>query len=310
MSNSTQDCTSVSPDCPVTATIYGYYPDLGGNGFFTAVFATLLTAQIIIGTWKRTWTFTAWVATGCFLELLGYIGRLMLHANPWSVAGFEMQICCLVLGPTFLIAGVYLTIKHIVTFVGPEYSRLKPKLYPWIFVSCDVCSIIIQAVGGGVAASAGTGNTFNLSVVNAGDDLIVAGIAFQIFTMATCGVLALDCYLRVRKTKLHSPVHDSSTSDTLQRYGTNSKRDRQFQIYCTAIAFAYSTILIRCIYRIPEMAGGWGNPRMREEVAFLVLDGLMIALAATALTLAHPGIMFPAWTKKETNIHAPLEEVK
>ena len=51
--------------------------------------------------------------------------------------------------------------------------------------------------------------------------------------------------------------------------------------------------IIRGIYRISEMAGGWGNPRMREKATFLVLDGLVIVIAATALTVAHLGIVFP-----------------
>jgi hypothetical protein len=306
---STEDCTSVSPTCPVSATIYGYYPNLGGNSFFTAVFAVLLIAQLVIGVWKRTWSFTAWVSIACFLELLGYIGRLLMHANPWSVAGFEIQICCLVLAPTFLAAGIYLTVKHVVNFVGPEYSRLKPRLYPWIFISCDICSIVVQAVGGGVAASGGTSSQTSQSVVNAGDDLIVAGIAFQVFTMAICGSLALDFYVRMRKANQTPPAIDKSDDDALQRYGTNSKKDRQFHIYCGAMILAYFAILIRCIYRIPEMAGGWGNPRMREEATFLVLDGLMIAIAGTALTLAHPGIMFPTWTTTNASVEtSPGEE--
>jgi hypothetical protein len=307
---STQDCTSISPSCPVSDTIYGYYPDLGGNSFFTAVFAVLLIAQLVIGVWKRTWSFTAWVSISCFLELLGYIGRLIMHANPWSVSGFEMQICCLVLGPTFLAAGVYLTVKHIINYVGPEHSRLKPKLYPWIFVSCDIGSIVMQAVGGGIAASGGSGNKTNQSILNAGDNLIVAGIAFQVATMSICGLLTLNFYLRVRRAKKSLPANNDDNGDALQRYGTNSKQDRRFRIYCSSVIAAYVAILIRCIYRIPEMAGGWGNPRMREEDTFLVLDGLMIAIAGAALTLAHPGSMFPTWTTRTTNAEVPLEEKK
>lgn len=29
---------------------------------------------------------------------------------------------------------------------------------------------------------------------------------------------------------------------------------------------------------IPEMAGGWGNPLMQNEMEFLVLDGMYVAL--------------------------------
>lgn len=60
------------------------------------------------------------------------------------------------------------------------------------------------------------------------------------------------------------------------------------------MAGAYGGILIRCIYRygasppqrllepstlivldrIAEMAGGWGNPIMQDEVPFVILEGL------------------------------------
>jgi len=49
------------------------------------------------------------------------------------------------------------------------------------------------------------------------------------------------------------------------------------------------------------MAGGWGNPRMRDEPVFLVLDGAMVALASIAFTVAHPGFMFPPMRKGKKN---------
>ncbi|KAK1093717.1 hypothetical protein LTR48_001784 [Friedmanniomyces endolithicus] len=42
------------------------------------------------------------------------------------------------------------------------------------------------------------------------------------------------------------------------------------------------------------MAGGWGAPLMRQQAEFMVLDGAMIATAAILMTVAHPGIFFPA----------------
>ena len=32
---------------------------------------------------------------------------------------------------------------------------------------------------------------------------------------------------------------------------------------------------------------------MRNEPTFLILDGMMIAMAVIALTVAHPGLLFP-----------------
>lgn len=298
-------CTSVTPECPVTETLYGYYPSLGANVFFCALFGLLFLSQLIIGTYTRTWTFMLAVGLGTFGEFVGYIGRLIMRQNPWSNPGFEMQICCLVLAPSFLAAGIYLTLKHMVIYCGPEYSRLKAKWYPWIFIGSDLGSIIVQAIGGGVAASAK--NSASSSLLTAGDALIIAGIALQSVTMAVCGSLVLDFFLHRRRARLSrstptSPNPEAKTTDTPLEATTlpndiHSRSPLRFRIFCWATGFAFATILIRCIYRIPEMAGGWGNPRMRDEPVFLGLDGAMVALASVAFTVAHPGFMFPPMRK-------------
>lgn len=48
-------------------------------------------------------------------------------------------------------AGIYLCLSRIVSTFGVENSRIKPLLYPRIFVPCDIISLILQAAGGGVA---------------------------------------------------------------------------------------------------------------------------------------------------------------
>lgn len=215
-----------------------------------------------------------------------------MHNNPWSQSGFEMQICCLVLAPSFLAAGIYLTLKHMVLYLGPEYSRMKARWYPWIFIGSDLGSIIIQAIGGGVAASAKNGAQKKL--LDAGDALIITGIALQSVTMFVCGSVILDFVLRRRKARSNKEETEASNmeAETLPN-DVHTTSPLRFRIFCWANGFAFLTILIRCLYRIPEMAGGWGNPRMRDEPPFLVLDGGMIALASIAFTVAHPGFMFP-----------------
>jgi hypothetical protein len=301
-------CTDVTPDCPVSGTLYGYYPNFGANVFFAALFGILLVAQIIIGTWKKTWTFMLAVGLGIFGEMVGYIGRLIMHKNPWSQTGFETQICCLVLAPSFLAAGIYLTLKHMVLYCGPEYSRLKAKWYPWIFIGSDLGSIIVQAIGGGVAASADHGA--NEALLTAGDALIIAGIALQSVTMFVCGAIVWDFFSRRRKARTQNKTETEGVTSMDAAVLTNdvqTKSPLKFRIFCWAIGFAFLTILIRCLYRIPEMAGGWGNSRMRDEPPFLVLDGAMVAMASIAFTVAHPGFMFPPMRKSKRTT-APVSE--
>ncbi|GIK05988.1 hypothetical protein Aspvir_010106 [Aspergillus viridinutans] len=278
-------CTEVGPLCPVEATTYGYYPNLAGNIFFTVFFGILALFQLGIGVYYRTWTFMVAVAVGAILELAGYIGRVLMHSNPWNSSAFKLQIVCLVLAPTFVAAGIYLTLKHIILALGPEHSRLKPALFTWIFIGCDVGSLILQAAGGGVAAAAG--NT-NRKLLQAGDDIIIAGIAFQVATMSVCGFLGLEFFIRYWKR-----------GPGLSGEKTSLGRNIKWVIVGEVLAFF--TVLIRCIYRIPEMAGGWGNPLMQKENEFLVLDGMMIALAVLALTVLHPGFFFGSIRKGPKN---------
>ncbi|KAJ9651618.1 hypothetical protein H2198_009121 [Neophaeococcomyces mojaviensis] len=227
-------CYEVSQRCPVSATTYGYYPDLSANAFFAAFFGVLLLLSLGIGIRTKTWTYTIALGIGTLGECLGYIGRVLMHKNPWNKGAFE-------------------------------------------------------AIGGGVAAGASGRDSSKL--LDAGNGLIVAGIAFQVATMAVCGLLVLDFLIRFRRAKANKleNVEEKTQHQVDQR---DRRKHTMFRMFCVAVALAYLTVLIRCIYRLPEMAPGWGNPLMRKELEFLLLDGMMIALAILALTAVHPGLFF------------------
>ncbi|KAL4783374.1 RTA1 like protein-domain-containing protein [Aspergillus varians] len=273
-------CFAVSIYCPVEATTYGYYPNFGGNVFFAVFFGLLGVLQLGVGVYYRSWTIMIALAVGALMELAGYIGRVLMHDNPWNPDAFKLQIVCLILAPTFIAAGIYLTLKHIILALGPEHSRLKPKLFTWIFISCDVISLLLQAAGGGISAAAGSDE----DVLKLGDHIMVAGIAFQVATMSICGILAAEFFWRVRKSGRGA-------------FSEKSVGRRSILLILFGDIFTYVTVLIRCIYRIPEMAGGWGNPLMQRENEFLVLDGMMIALGVLSLTVFHPSFFLPSLRK-------------
>lgn len=285
-------CTEVSPQCPVSATTYGYTPNTGGNVFLAIFFGCIVIASLFLGVKKRTWTYTLGLSVGALLETLGYIGRVLMSQNPWNSGGFQLQIICLILAPSFVAAAIYLTLKNLVLYFGEEYSLLKAKLYPLIFVGCDIGSIVLQAIGGGVAAAAGNSN--NADMLNTGNYLMIAGIAFQVATMALCGLLSLVYLYRYRNTKQESTGEaiEMARGGKYSQIKDDAPQMKKLLLYCGAVALSYLVVLIRCIYRygyavlyctevyanttkysIPEMAGGWGNPLMQNETEFLILDG-------------------------------------
>jgi hypothetical protein len=284
MSDPYQDCTSVTPECPIDATIYGYTPNLAANAFFCAFFGLFLAANVQLPFKYKTWTYATIISLGALAEVIGYVGRIIMHSNPWSSAGFEMQICCLILAPSFFAAALYLTLKDIVRAIGPQFSVIKPKLYPWIFISCDLISLILQAAGGGTAASANT-----TSMSDTGGHIMLAGIVFQVATFTFLYILALIFARNLRANK-----HTMTSSQLAVLH------DRNFKIFAWGVFIASVGIYIRCIYRIAELAGGWKNKIMQDEVSFYVLDGAMVCVAVIALTVAYPGVWYKPVLEKST----------
>lgn len=271
-------CKEVSPECPVQGTIYGYYPSLGWNAGFAGFFGLALCLHIILGIRYKTWSYAVAVSLGCIGETVGYIGRVMMWNNPFDEAGFQMQICCLIIAPAFISAAIYLTLKHIVHSLGDSWSRVKPGWYTWIFIGCDLLSLVLQGAGGGIAATA----DFGSELQDVGTDLMLAGVIFQVVCFSFFGYFLGEYLVRTYH-------HRNEVSCT----GIELLHDRKFRLFVFAIITAYVTILARCAYRIPELSGGWRSELMRNEVEFIVLEGAMIVAAVTVLTVFHPGYCFP-----------------
>jgi len=51
------NCSYVSDECTVADSIYGYYPNLGVNSFFLALFAVCLFFNVFFGIRYKTWTY-------------------------------------------------------------------------------------------------------------------------------------------------------------------------------------------------------------------------------------------------------------
>ncbi|MCJ1284118.1 hypothetical protein MMC26_003449 [Xylographa opegraphella] len=278
MSYSSYVCLEVSSYCPVSISVYGYAPNLGVNVFFAAFFGLCLIIQVAQGIKYKSKSFTIPFALGCLAECIGYVGRILLHKNVWDNVGFEMQICCLIMAPAFLAAAIYLTLMHIVNTLGPQYSPITPKFYPWIFISCDFLSLVLQAAGGGTAATA----KGNKTLADAGGNVMLAGIVWQVFTLMVFGGLCAEYFRRVYVNRYN-----------LTPSATAVFNSTKFRLFVAAVTIAFTTIFIRCAFRIAELADGWKSPIMQNEVEFIVFDGVMCLIAVIVLTIFSQGQYFP-----------------
>ncbi|KAG8169318.1 hypothetical protein KVR01_000063 [Diaporthe batatas] len=281
----------MSTICNVKATTLGYAPNEAASYIFTIGFGLCGIVTTFLGVKRRTWAFSTPIAAGSFLECAGYAARIAMHFNPCNSDAFRLQIVAIILGATIICVGLYLTLKDFINALDPSLSRMRPRWYPIIFVPADVSCLVVQAIGGALAASAGggrsSGNTIrppNMSLMNAGNNTIVVGICLQVVVLICFGLVAGDFVLRARKS--------AQSPESIVRPDAIWTQ-RRFKTFIFAITGAYTAILIRCIYRIAEMAGGWGNEIMQDEPTFSVFESLMILIACILLSVFPPSGILP-----------------
>jgi hypothetical protein len=236
-----------------------YRPSLAANVAFLALFALSGFAHIYQGTVTRKPYFLWAMILGCTSEVIGYSGRLMSWNNPFSLNGFLIGIVCITIAPAFFAAAIYFTLGDIVRHVSVDASRLKPKRYAMIFISCDLVSLILQGTGGGLASVASQNNK---DVTNP-THVMVAGLAFQVATMTAFIALSLDYAFRVWQLQKRS---DIALAPHISK--------QRFTLFTSFFSLAIITIYIRTVYRVIELAGGWTSKLYRTQTDYIILEGV------------------------------------
>ncbi|KAJ5234681.1 RTA1-domain-containing protein [Penicillium citrinum] len=253
-------------------TSYDYIPSKGAGIVFCLLFGITFIAHIVQFTWKKTWWCSVF-AIGSAVEVLGWAGRTWNADCPYNSTAFMIQISTLIIAPVFYTAGIYILLGRLIKIFGPESSVLSPKLYLWIFCTCDVVSLVIQAAGGGMASSAsgGEGDTAP------GTNTMVAGIVFQLVSISVFVYFAFDFLRRATRAGLLSIGKMNSVN---------------YIIFAMIISIVF--IYIRSIYRVIELAQGWTGYVMTHEVFFIILDGVMMVVAVGIFNIFHPGWLLPS----------------
>ena len=109
---------------------------------------------------------------------------------------------------------------------------------------------------------------------------MLTGITLQVVSLLIFAAFCGEYFLRVRTNSKTGGLNPSTAE---------LRASRKFRMFLGALAFAFATLLVRCVYRVPELSGGWRNKVMRDEGMFIGLDGAMVALAILSLAVFHPG---------------------
>ena len=159
--------------------------------------------------------------------------------------------------------------NHSIHYIDPRIARFNPRLIYWIFISCDILALILQAVGGAMSSSSNGDST-------AGVNIALAGLSLQVATLTFFCAVVADYAIRARHT--------------IATHGLNIK----FKIFAGFLSLAILTIFIRCCFRVYELSEGYSrdSEALRDEPIFIGLESVMVVVAAYALIIAHPGPVF------------------
>ncbi|QLQ82022.1 hypothetical protein HG537_0G02760 [Torulaspora globosa] len=281
----------------------GMVPNLGFNVAMLAIWGVLLGWHTVM-IWYRQYWFSLAFVCAAILEVLGYVGRVWSHFNLFLVDPFLMQLVCLTIAPVFTMGGVYYQLAKMIEIYGHRFSLLpSPMAYSYIFIGFDVVSLVVQAVGGGVAGSEASDGEDS----SQGDNIFIAGLSLQVASMVIFMMLMGHLYYKVfiqtrlehsGRTRLSLDLFKIKHTeiDYLYRQKFSDLRvhpDRWvFHYFPLAMVIAVATVFVRCCYRLAELAAGWEGYLILHENYFIILDALMISIATVALTVFHPGFAF------------------
>lgn len=81
------DCTFEL--CSLKDSYYGYQPSLAANVALVAIFGVSLAAFLVEGVMSRRFIgFSISMIVGVIGEIIGYVGRIMMHNNPWKQVSY------------------------------------------------------------------------------------------------------------------------------------------------------------------------------------------------------------------------------
>jgi hypothetical protein len=126
--------------------------------------------------------------------------------------------------------------------------------------------------------------------VETGDNIMIAGLAFQVATLLVFMAFTVDFALNTlrRYRKLGAAALDQSEAVR------STRNSWKFKGFLAALALATIAIFWRSVYRVAELSRGWDGPLMKRQDLFVGFEGVMVVVAALALNIFHPNLCFAA----------------
>ena len=197
------------------------------------------------------------------MEVVGYIARCFSSKkDPYNVNYFVIQYFFIVVAPVFFSAAIYTILTKLMRTIGRKFLPIGPKAVLIIFILCDVIATVVQVAG---SAGIGAAESKRKDPTTA-KNILLAGLAFQVFTFLVFLILLVLFLYRARKV---------STTAMMP--------------FSVALLVVTLLIYLRTCFRLAETAEGLGGHLSTHEVFFGCLEFAPVVVAVFIFNWWHPG---------------------
>lgn len=167
---------------------------------------------------------------------------------------------------------------------GEHLSPVKPRTVAITFMTSDFCSLVLQAGGGGIAETATDNGT-----AQRGINVMISGLLLQAISISVFLSFMVLFGWRSRTGK------SRQTPESVDEQTVRAQLSQPlFKMFLVSLLVATVAILVRSVYRVVELWGGFEGDLWNNEKDFMILDGATMALSVLLLSAFHPGIAFGA----------------
>jgi hypothetical protein len=211
----------------------------------------------------------------------------------------------LLVAPALFAATIYMELARIVELVDGESRSLIPRRWMTkIFVVGDVLSFVLQAGGRrlfssdqhalytdcGTSQGGGYQASGTLEALNAGANVIIAGLFVQLLCFGIFIVTAISFNLTINR----APTGASKSNITWKRH-------------MTALYITSTLIMIRSVFRAVEYLQGFDGYLLRHEVYLYVFDAVFMLMVMALFNYIHPREITALIRAKRNNDRLKME---
>lgn len=213
---------------------------------------------------------TPFLIGGC-CEAIGYIGRIQSSKDPLAHSPFIMQYLLILLAPAFMAATIYMILGRIIQLTdGDKYAIVRRSWLTGIFVTGDILSLAVQALGGVLVTSDKGTLQQQKDRKNLGKTIILVGLCIQISSFGFFVLVSVFFQYRARNHFRKLPP------------GLGWQK-HLYTLYAVSLL-----ILIRSIVRVVEYVQGLDGYIYSHEAFLYVFDSTLMFIAMVIMNVVHP----------------------